>query len=159
MEAYAAAEQLKLFITFHSGVHHYRLEHYRVTKFDEVAYNFPELRMSLEHVGGYHFFNEATAVIFNNIPFPPIPNRKGHVFGGITSCLTPDYLRFWYMSPQRLQELLLQVGPEHLIFGMDFPYNLEEQIKIAMRRLEQEVPDESHRAMILGGNLRAELGI
>ncbi len=140
-------------------MHRYRLEHYRVTKFDEVAHNFPNLRLSLEHVGGYHFFNEAAAVIFNNIPFPPVAGRKGHVFGGLTSCLTPDYLRFWYMSPERLKELLLQVGPEQLIFGLDFPYNLEENINIALRRLELEIPDEKQRALVLGGNLRAELGI
>jgi predicted TIM-barrel fold metal-dependent hydrolase len=159
METYAAAEAHKLFITFHTGVHHYRLEHYRVTKFDEIAHHFPNLRFSLEHVGGYSFFNEAIAVIFNNIPFPPIPGRKGHVFGGLTSVFTPDYLRFWYLSPQRLQELLQQAGPEQLIFGLDFPYNLEAQIEQAMETLEEQIPDESARAMVLGGNLRQELGI
>jgi predicted TIM-barrel fold metal-dependent hydrolase len=71
LAVYAAAEERGLFLTFHTGVHHYRIEHYRVTKFDEVAHQFPKLRMSLEHVGGYSFFNEAIAVIFNNIPFPP----------------------------------------------------------------------------------------
>ena len=157
LEVYAAAEALKLFITFHTGVHHYRIDHYRVTKFDEVAYNFPELRMSLEHVGGYSFFNEALAVIFNNIPFPPIPGRKGYVFGGLTSVFTPDWVRFWYMPPERLKELLLQVGAEQLIFGLDFPYNLEENVKIALRAIEAGIPDEKQRAMVLGGNLREEL--
>src|SRR4051794_31945391 len=37
---YAAAEARNLFLTFHTGVHHYRIEHYRVTKFDEVAIRF-----------------------------------------------------------------------------------------------------------------------
>jgi uncharacterized protein len=159
LDVYAAAEQRKLFITFHTGVHHYRIQHYRVTKFDEVAHQFPELRFSLEHVGGYSFFNEALAVIFNNIPFPPIPGRKGHVFGGLTSVFTPDWVRFWYLPPERLKELLLQVGPEQLIFGLDFPYNLEENIKIALRAIEAGIPDEAQRAMVLGGNLRSELGL
>jgi uncharacterized protein len=159
LQVYAAAEELGLFITFHTGVHHYRIDHYRVTKFDEVAYNFPKLRMSLEHVGGYSFFDEATAVIFNNIPFPPVPGRKGHVFGGLTSVCTPDYVRFWYMPPERLRELLLQVGAEHLIFGLDFPYNLEANIKIALKAIEDGIPDEAQRAMVQGGNLRAELGL
>src|ERR1700722_4560289 len=66
-EAYAAAQDEKLFITFHTGVHHYRLKHYNVKLFDEVAWNFKDLRFSLEHVGGYSFFNEALAVIVNNI--------------------------------------------------------------------------------------------
>ncbi|MEA2735750.1 MAG: uncharacterized protein QOE14_2201 [Humisphaera sp.] len=57
MEVYAAAEEANLFLTFHSGVHHYRIANYRVTKFDEVAHRFPRLRFTLEHVGGYSFFN------------------------------------------------------------------------------------------------------
>jgi predicted TIM-barrel fold metal-dependent hydrolase len=159
MEVYEAAQDAKLFVTFHTGVHHYRIEHYRVTKFDEVAHHFPGLRFSLEHVGGYSFFNEATAVIFNNIPFPPIPGRKGNVFGGLTSVFTPDWLRFWYLPPERLKELLLQVGASQLIFGLDFPYNLEPQIKTALRTIEEQVPDAGDRELILGGNLRQALGL
>ena len=159
MQVYAAAQEADLFLTFHSGVHHFRIENYRVTKFDEIAHHFPRLRFTLEHVGGYSFFNEALAVIFNNIPFPPIPGKRGNVFGGLTSCFTPNYLRFWYLAPERLQELLMQVGAEYLIFGMDFPYNLEANIQFALKRLEEEVPDEAQRALILGGNLRRELGL
>jgi predicted TIM-barrel fold metal-dependent hydrolase len=81
------------------------------------------------------------------------------VFGGLTSCLTPDYLRFWYMSPERLHELLLQVGAEQLIFGLDFPYNQEAQIKLALQRIGEEIPDPAARGMVLGGNLRRELKI
>ena len=154
---YAAAEARNLFLTFHTGVHHYRIEHYRVTKFDEVAVRFPALRMSLEHVGGYSFFNEALAVIFNNIPFPPAPGKRPRVYAGLTSVFTPDYLRFWYLPKERFDELMMQVGPELLIFGLDFPYNLEQNISLALRTLEEWVPDESKRALILGGNLRREL--
>jgi len=159
LETYAAAEDAGLFVTFHTGVHHYRLENYRVTKFDEVAHRFPNLSFSMEHVGGYSFFNEALAIIFNNIPFPPVPGKRPRVYGGLTSCFTPDWLRFWYLSPERLKELLLQVGPGLLIFGLDFPYNGAAQIQFALKRLEEEVPDERDRALILGGNLRRELEI
>ena len=130
-----------------------------VTKFDEIAIQFPTLRMSLEHVGGYHFFNEALAVIFNNIPFPPVPGQRGRVYGGLTSCFTPHYVRFWYMSRERFEELLLQVGPEYLIFGLDFPYNLEENTRLALTTIKQMIPLESARELVLGGNLRRELGI
>jgi len=159
LDTYAAAEEAGLFITFHTGVHHFRLEHYRVTKFDEIAWRFRNLSFTMEHVGGYSFFNEAIAVIFNNIPFPPVVGKRPRVYGGLTSVFTSDWLRFWYMPPERLKELLLQVGPGLLIFGLDFPYNLEPQINIALKRLEEEVPDERDRALILGGNLRRELGI
>ena len=159
LEVYAAAEEQNLFLTIHSGVHHYRIEHYRVTKFDEVAYRFPKIRFSLEHLGGYSFFNEALAVMFNNIPFPPVPGQRGRVFGGLTSVFTPNWLRFWYLPPERLQEALLQVGAELLIFGLDFPYNTEEHIKFALKRINNEVTNEAHRTLILGGNLRRELGL
>ena len=159
LEAYAAAEELGLLITFHSGVHHYRIEHYNVLKFDEVAWRFPRLRFTLEHVGGYSFFEEALAVIFNNIPFPPIPGRKGHVFGGLTSVFTPNYNRFWYMSTERMTELLAQVGAAQLIFGLDFPYNLEQNTKMALNTINELPINDADRALILGGNLRAELGI
>jgi predicted TIM-barrel fold metal-dependent hydrolase len=159
IKTYAAAEEAGLFITFHTGVHAYRLEHYRVTKFDEVAHQFPKLRFSLEHVGGYSFFNEAIAVMFNNIPFPPVPGRRPRVYGGLTSVFTRDYLPFWYLPRERFEELMRQVGPELLIFGLDFPYNLEENTQLALRTLEEWVPDDAQRALILGGNLRRELGV
>lgn len=158
-KAYEAAQDLKMFITFHSGVHHARLLNYAVTKFDEVAFHFPNLRFSLEHVGGYSFFNEALAVIVNNIPFPPVPGRTPGVFGGLTSIFTPDYNRMWYMNSERMKELFAQAGPEQLIFGLDFPYNLEPQTKTALDTLRGLGLSEGQLALVLGGNLRRELGI
>jgi len=159
MDAYAAAQELKLFITFHSGVHHYRIAHYRVLKFDEVAWHFPNLRFSLEHVGGWAFFHEAVAVISNNIPFPPVPGRRCMVYGGLTSVFTAHYNRFWHMPRQRMLELIAQVGADQLIFGLDFPYNLEENTNIGLRCIEELDLDERHRDLILGGNLREALGL
>lgn len=157
LEAYAAAQDLKLFITFHSGVHHYRIAHYNVLKFDEVAYQFPDLHFSLEHVGGYAFFNEALAVITNNIPFPPIPGRKPRVYGGLTSIFTPEYIRMWYMPPERMRELIAQAGVGQLIFGLDFPYNLEENTRTALTALRNLDLSEPDLQRILGGNLREVL--
>ncbi len=157
MAAYEAAEKLDLFITFHSGVHHYRIKDYSVLKFDEVAHHFPDLRFSLEHVGGYSFFPEALAVIVNNIPFPPIPGRRAKVFGGLTSIFTSDYNRIWYMPVERLRELILQAGIDQLIFGLDFPYNLEANTHTALKTLLALSLPPNELAQILGGNLRREL--
>jgi uncharacterized protein len=157
LEVYAAAQDADLFLTFHSGVHHYRIKHYNVLGFDEVAYNFPKLRLSLEHVGGYSFFAEALAVIVNNIPFPPRPGERPRVFGGLTSVFTQHYNRFWYMPPQRLTEALAQAGAEQFIFGLDFPYNLEDNTRIALQTLRGLGLSASDLALILGGNLRREL--
>ena len=57
-ELYAAAQELNLFLTFHTGVHRSRLVQNRVINFDEIAWNFPQLKFSMEHVGGYSFFHE-----------------------------------------------------------------------------------------------------
>ena len=158
-EAYGAAQDLKLFITFHSGVHHGRIKHYNVLSFDEVAHHFPDLRFSLEHVGGYCFFFEALAVIVNNIPFPPIPGRRPRVYGGLSSIFTQHYNRFWYMSHDRMVELVAQAGPEQLIFGLDSPYNLEENTLIGLRTIDNLGLTEHQRGLILGGNLREALGL
>lgn len=159
LQAYAAAQHLGLFITFHSGVHQYRIAHYQVLKFDEVAYQFPDLRFSLEHVGGYAFFHEALAVITNNIPFPPIQGRKPQVYGGLTSIFTPDFMRMWYQPPERLLELIAQAGAERLIFGLDFPYNLEDHTRAALGALTRLGLPDQQLSMILGNNLRGILGM
>jgi predicted TIM-barrel fold metal-dependent hydrolase len=159
LEIYAAAQDEDLFLTFHSGVHHYRIKHYNVLGFDEIAYNFRKLRISLEHVGGYSFFNEALAVIVNNIPFPPEPGKRPRVFGGLTSVFTSHYNRFWYMPRERLVEAVAQAGAQQLIFGLDFPYNLEENTKLGLETLRGLGLPPEDLALILGGNLRRELGI
>jgi predicted TIM-barrel fold metal-dependent hydrolase len=159
LEVYAAAQDENLFLTFHSGVHHYRIRHYNVLGFDEIAYNFPRLRLSLEHVGGYSFFAEALAVIVNNIPFPPRPGARPRVFGGLTSVFTPHYNRFWFMPRERLLEAVAQAGAEQFIFGLDFPYNLEDNTKLALQTLRGLGLPAADLALILGGNLRRELGL
>ena len=159
LEAYAAAEQHGLFITFHSGVHHYRLKHYEVTKFDEVAEQFPRLRFSMEHVGGYSYFADALAVIVNRIPFPPVPGRRCMVYGGLTSVFTPDYCRFWYMPRERLLEAVAQATADQLIFGLDFPYNQEANTRLALDTLRGLGLPPEQLAKILGGNLREALGM
>lgn len=65
-KVYSAAQENGLFLSFHTGLHWYRIADYQPLLFDEVAWNFPRLKFSMEHVGGYHFFRDALAVICNN---------------------------------------------------------------------------------------------
>ena len=159
LEVYAAAQEHRLFCSFHSGVHQSRLKGTAVLKFDEIAWDFPDLRFSLEHVGGYHFFREGLAVIFNHVPPPWEKNRKCNVFGGLASVFTQHQNRFWYLTPEQLMELYLQVGADQLIFGLDFPYNLERETGMALKTLHGLGLPEADLAKILGGNLRRELNI
>src|SRR5262245_51142087 len=46
MEVYAAAQEHKLFLSFHTGVHHFRIKSYNLLGFDEVTHDFPDLRFS-----------------------------------------------------------------------------------------------------------------
>jgi predicted TIM-barrel fold metal-dependent hydrolase len=159
LAAYEAAQDAGLFITFHSGIHHHRIRDARVVDFDDIAYKFPRLRFSMEHVGGWSFFNEACAVIANNIP-PPWEPGVCNVYAGLTSIYSPDTLPFWYMPRERFLELIRQTGGvRQLIFGLDFPYN---DIAATKRGIEMirslELKDEETNA-IFGGNLKRELGV
>ena len=66
--------------------------------------------------------------------------------------------RIWYLSDERLKELHAQVGVNQLIFGLDFPYNLETETKIGLETVRR-LFDEKDQALILGGNLRREVGL
>ena len=138
-----------MFITFHTGVHRSPLLPTALLRFDEIAWKFPDLRYSLEHVGGYHFFNEALAVIFNHVP-PPWEKGKCNVFAGLTSVFVPDHLGFWYLGDERLRELVKEVGAEQVIFGLDFPYNDAKQTMQGIETVRRLFsPDQQE--LILGG--------
>jgi len=157
-EAYRAAQEANLFLSFHTGVHHHRLRDTRVIDWDDIAQEFPKLRFSMEHVGGWSFFQEALAVIANHVP-PPWEKTKCNVFAGLTSIFSQQTLPFWYISPDRLHELVRQGGVDQLMFGLDFPYNDVAATRRGIETilsLDLPAPDV---AKILGGNLRRELGL
>jgi len=158
IEVYRAAQEANLFLVFHTGIHHHRLRDARLVDWDEIAQEFPKLRFSMEHVGGWSFFHEALAVIANHVP-PPWEKNKCNVFAGLTSIFSQQALPFWYMSPDRLRELVRQGGVDQLIFGLDFPYN---DVTATRRGIETilslDLP-EGAAAKILGGNLQRELGL
>ena len=157
-EVYEAAQEQDLLCTFHSGVHAHRMRDYNVKHFDEVAHHFPRLRITLEHVGGYHFFNEALAVIFNNYPPPWEPQKKQRVFAGLASVFTQHQNRFWYLKPEQIMEIILQTSARMCIFGLDFPYNREKETKIGIETIRSLPITEGERELILGENLRREIG-
>lgn len=154
-----AAEEAGLFVTYHSGVHAHRMKGMSVLDFDEIAHRFPALRFSMEHVGGYHFFNEALAVLFNNAP-PPWQPGENHVYAGLASIFTQHQNRFWYLSPQQIMELIVQVGVDQMIFGLDFPFNRERETMIGLETIRTRLGlDAQDQAKVLGGNLARVLGV
>ncbi len=154
-EVYEEAEKQGLFISFHTGLHWHRIKDYQMLLFDEVAYNFPKLRFSMEHIGGYSFFKEALLVMNNNSR-----DDIQHVFAGWTSiAMEKDELGnerqgAWSLTDDELCTLIHQTGPKRSIFGLDFPYKDIEYTKKAIERIKNlQITEEAKRG-ILGDNLR-----
>lgn len=154
-EVYEEAEKQGLFISFHTGLHWHRIKDYQMLLFDEVAYNFPKLRFSMEHVGGYSFFKEALLVMNNNSR-----DDIQHVFAGWTSISMEkddfgnERQGAWSLTDDELCTLIHQTGPKRSIFGLDFPYKDIEYTKKAIERIKNlPITGEAKRG-ILGDNLR-----
>lgn len=150
---YAKAEELGLFVSFHSGMHWHRLRDNRVLLLDEVAWNFPKLKFSMEHIGGYHFFKEALAVMCNNSRF-----HEDHVYAGWTTIRDRYGNTEWALSDEQLETVILQTGENRSIFGLDFPYNNADDIKWDIERIKRLNISEECKQKILGGTLAKVLG-
>ena len=151
-QVYEAAERCGLFLSFHTGVHWHRLSDYTMLLFDDLTYDFPNLKFSMEHIGGYCFFREAVAVI---------ANRRGnaadpHVYAGWTSIYDQG---LWYISDTELYDLLRITGPAAHIFGLDFPYRDAQYFKAGIGRILGLDISEEAKARILGRNLADALHV
>ncbi len=153
---YGEAQDRNLFLSFHTGIHWHRIADYQMLLYDEIAYNFPMLRFSMEHLGGYHFFKEGLAVMVNNSR-----NDIRNTFAGWTSIAMADNGLYdeWSLSDEQLRNLVYQTDNFSHIFGLDFPYKNAEKTKKAIKRIiELDIPAEAKEG-ILGKNLARELKI
>ncbi len=146
-QVYAAAEELGLLVCFHTGVHRYRIKDYDVKLFDEVAQFFPNLRFSMEHVGGYAYFYEAVGVLCNS------PN----VYAGFTSIFDWEKHKYWYLNDKQIHDVVHLIGAERCIFGLDYPYSDVEETKKAIDFVMNMQISEADKKMILGGTLKSLL--
>lgn len=157
---YKQAEEENLFLSFHTGLHWHRISDYQMLLFDEVAYNFPKLRFSMEHMGGYTFFKE-TLLIMNNYSRDDVH----HTFAGWTSiAMETDEMGntrqgAWSITDDELCTLIHQTGYERSIFGLDTPYKKADDIKKAIERIKNLPISETAKRGILGENLKRELGL
>jgi len=150
-EVYAAAEKMGLFVSFHSGLHWARLRDHRPLLFDELNWDYPGLRFSMEHIGGYAFFREAMAVLANGsngyAGWTSIEPGKGGVPG------------VWSLSNMELCAAVEQLGPERSIFGLDFPYKKKSEIKAAIERFNALPISDEAKAGLFGENLKRVLRV
>jgi predicted TIM-barrel fold metal-dependent hydrolase len=155
---YEAAQKEDLFLSFPTGLHWHRISDYAMLLFDEVAYNFPKLRFSMEHMGGYSFFKEALLVMNNNSR-----GERRITFAGWTSIAmqTDDMGNprqgAWSLTDDDLCTLIHQTGIERSIFGLDTPYNDAKKVSAAIERIKNLPITDEAKAAILGGNLKREL--
>ncbi|HBL40598.1 MAG TPA: hypothetical protein DDY98_03115 [Ruminococcaceae bacterium] len=152
---YEEAVKQSLFLSFHTGLHWHRLMDYHPILFDEVAWNFPELQFSMEHIGGYHFFRDALAVICNNERHEP----HGNVYAGWTSISDSNPPGKWSLSDEELLTVIRQTGAEYSIFGTDFPFQKPETLKAAIARFESLDIGEEAKDALFGKNLARVLGV
>lgn len=150
---YEHAEKAGLFITFHTGIHGNRISDFGLLAFDEISHCFPALSYSLEHVGGYCFFNEALAVIVNRKWL----GGEGKAYAGLTSVFDNDANRAWYLDGKKIADLLHLAGGDLCIFGLDFPWNGADKIKEAIACVKQMNISEEVKEKILGANLKRAL--
>lgn len=151
-EVYACAQELGLFLSFHTGLHWHRIRDYRMLLFDEITYHFPDLYFSMEHVGGYSFFREALLVMCNNA-------RNPHAYASLTS-VEPDENGLcgpWALSDTDLLTLLHQTGEDRTIFGLDFPFKKTDYVRRAMARIRALPVSDRAKDNILGNTLSRRL--
>lgn len=152
-EVYRVAEKHALPISFHTGVHFHRIADYNTLLYDEVAYRFPELKICMEHVGGYSFFKEAVAVLVNN---------RSRLYAGLTSVFDRSMNKFWYLGKENIKDLIWQTSIDRCVFGLDFPYNTPEMIMDSMKQMRECIEEmglgEEAMEKVFGGNLLTMIG-
>lgn len=144
-EVYARAEEHGLVISFHTGIHWHRIQDYNVVLHDEIAYHFKNLKFTMEHVGGYAYFDQAVGVLCNN---------PENTFAGLTSVFDWEMNKFWYLNETRLKDLIHLIGADRCAFGLDFPYNDIEKTKHGIAVLYKLGLTDVEKQMIFGGTLQ-----
>lgn len=146
-KAYQKAEELGLFISFHTGLHWHRISDYQMLLFDDITWDFPNLNFSMEHVGGYGMFRLALLVMCNN-------KKNPHTYAGLTS-VEPEngHMGPWSLTDEELETIIYQTGEDRAMFGLDFPYKNIEYVQGAMARIRRLNISEEAKANILGGTL------
>lgn len=159
-QVYEEAEKQDLFLSFHTGLHWHRIDDYKMLLFDEVAYNFPQLRFSMEHMGGYSFFREALLIMNNHERA-----KRLTTFAGWTSInmeideMGAERCGPWSITDDELCTLIHQAGYERSVFGLDFPYKDIEYTKKAIERIKNLPITETAKKAVLGENLKRELNL
>ena len=150
-ECYAKAEELGIALDYHTGPHGTRLSLAEPSKFDDIAWDYPNLTLVFEHLGGRTYFEQFMAILRNH--------GTGRIFGGLTSVLSYETHKMWYLGPDKVSDLISCVGAGKLIYGLDFPWNSAKTNKKDIETIRALDITEKEKEDILGGNLASLLGL
>ena len=95
-------------------------------RFAAVAESFPDLKLVLAHLGGLRMWD---AVRRHLLP------AGGNVF------FDTAYVSF-YMEPREIRELIMDIGPERVMFGSDYPWEEPGRAAEIIRGLDLSVAEE-----------------
>jgi predicted TIM-barrel fold metal-dependent hydrolase len=146
---YEKAEALGIALDYHTGAHGTRLSASNPEKFDDIAWKYPKLKMIFEHIGGRTYFEQFLAIISNH----SIRSKEPCIFAGLTSILSTENNKFWYLGPDKVMDVIEFAGADKLIFGLDFPWNSKEINKKDIEIIQQLDISAEEKEKILGGNL------
>jgi len=85
--------------------------------------------------------------------------RGNHLYAGIASVLERDYQRYWYLGEEGLEACRWQMGPDLLIYGLDFPYNTLAHVQRDLETIRGLGWPAEEIDKLLGRNVKRLLGM
>lgn len=135
---YAKAQELGVPITIHTGasslVMGSRIKYAQPTMVDDVAFDFPDLKIICAHMGGHQYMDAYNMLV-----------RHRNVYADL--CFWPLNPLFKDMVPWRL---LGDTVPDKILLGSDYPCG--QTPKEAVQTVQELPISEEFKQKILGGN-------
>ena len=141
---YTKAEELGMVLDYHTGPHGTRLALAKPEKFDDLAWSHPELKLVFEHLGGRVYVEEFMAIL---------GNHREQTYGGLTSIFDSGVNYLWFLTAERIEEIIKGIGARQFIFGLDFPWNSISATQRHLRIIDSLDIPPSDKNLIWGGNL------
>ncbi len=140
---YARAEELGIPILVHTGsaiLRGFRAKHVHPSMIDDVAFDFPDLKIICSHLGGWQYMDLLGVLVHHR-----------NVFADIS---------FWPLNPLYVDvvpwRLLENAVPDKILFGSDYPAG--QTPKEAAKVVKQLPISESFKERIFGKNASRILG-
>lgn len=115
--------------------------------FDGVLDDYPRLKICVAHGGGYL----ASYAARMDHAYHAREDCREHISRPPSEILKQLYFDTVVFSREQLEHLVAVYGPEHLIMGTDYPYDMAEEDPVGFVLSAANLSSEGRRA-ILGGN-------